>query len=48
MQACWVIVSLLLTFDGLGAPYEKDIPVLAAALVLAGQLLLVSTIRHNR
>jgi hypothetical protein len=40
MQACLVIVSLLLTFDGLGAPYEKDIPVLATVHMLAGPLLL--------
>lgn len=44
MQALWVIIGLLFTYDGLGLPLLKDIFVLSTVLVLAGILLLVSTL----
>lgn len=48
MEGFWVIVGLLFTFGGLGSLYEKDIPLLAIVLVMAGLLLLVSAIKQNK
>jgi hypothetical protein len=48
MEAFWVVIGLLFTFGGLGSLYEKDIPVLATVLVLAGLLLLVSAVKQNK
>lgn len=48
MEGFWVIVGLLFTFGGLGSLYEKDIPLLAIVLVMAGLLLLVSAIKQHK
>lgn len=48
MEGFWVIIGLMFTFGGLGSLYEKDVPVLATVLVLAGLLLLVSVIKQHK